>query len=131
MNSERVHFVVSLTIHEGKFEGFAAVAKVMIEGTAKEPGARAYEWYLSSDRSRCRLFETYANAGAMREHMEGPVVKEVLPKLLAFATISGFEVYGMPDAQSAEALRSAGAEIYSHWEGLPERQATGASGGSD
>ena len=34
----------------------------MIAGTQKEPGALAYEWHLSSDRTQCRLIETYADA---------------------------------------------------------------------
>ena len=129
MNSDKVHFVVELTIHEGKFEDFAATAKIMTEGTAKEPGALAYEWYLSDDRRSCRLFETYASADAMREHMEGAVVTELVPKLLAFSAISGFEVYGMPDAQSAAALKSLGAEIFSHWQGLPGQASASSSGG--
>jgi hypothetical protein len=62
MNSQPVHFLVELEIHEGKFDDFAAMAKTMTDGTTKEPGALAYEWFLSSDRRRCRLLETYANA---------------------------------------------------------------------
>lgn len=129
MNSEKVHFVVKFAIHEGKFEDFAAMVKRMTEGTAKEPGALAYEWYLSADRGRCRLLETYANADAMREHLESAVVKELVPKLLGFAALSGFEVYGMPDAQSAAALKTLGAEIFSHWQGLPTQQASASSSG--
>jgi quinol monooxygenase YgiN len=93
----------------------------MTSGTAKEPGALEYEWFLSDDSSRCRLLETYVNVEAMQKHMAGAVVKELVPKLLGFAAISRFEVYGAPDAQSAATLTSFGAQIYPHWHGLPSR----------
>jgi len=119
MNSNRVHFVIDLTISEGKFKEFEATVRLMTEGTAKEQGALEYEWYLTSDRRRCRLLETYANVDAMQKHLGSAVVKELVPKLLTFAAISRFEVYGNPDAQSAAALKSFGAEIYQHWRGVP------------
>jgi len=119
MNQQKVHFLIDFTIHRGKFEDFAAMVKAMIEGTANEPGALGYEWYLSNDHSRCRLLETYANADAVQNHLASAVVQELVPKVLNFAAIARFEVYGSPDAESAAALKSFGAEIYPHWRGLP------------
>lgn len=130
MNSDKVHFVVDLSIGEGKFEDFVTTVKLMTDGTAKEPGALGYEWFLSDDHSRCRLLETYANADAVQKHLAGAVVQELVPKLLAFATISRFEVYGTPDVQSAAALRSFGAEIYRHWHGLQSQQSSTSSSGT-
>ncbi|MBV8208021.1 MAG: antibiotic biosynthesis monooxygenase [Acidobacteria bacterium] len=122
MNSERVHFLIDLAIHDGKFPGFAATVDSMVAGTASEPGALQYEWFLSSDQSRCRLLETYTNAAAMQAHMSGPVVQQLVPRLLTFGRIERFEVYGTPDPQSAAALESMGAVIYRHWSGLPGRR---------
>lgn len=130
MNSDRVHFLLDLAIHDGKFEEFAATVERMISRTAKEPGALEYEWYLSDDRSRCRLLETYSNVDAMQRHLAGAVMKELVPKLLTFATLNRFEVCGAPDEQSAATLKSHGAEIYPHWQGLPSQQSTKASSGS-
>jgi quinol monooxygenase YgiN len=122
MNSQHVHLLIELAIREGKFEDFATTVRSMTAGTAKEPGALGYEWFLSADRSSCRLLETYANAEAVQAHLAGPVVRELVPQLLGSATISRFEVYGNPDAQSAAALSSFGAQIYRHWHGLPSRE---------
>jgi quinol monooxygenase YgiN len=124
VNSNKVHFVIDLAIHEGKFDDFAATLKRMTDGTTREPGALAYEWYLSDDHSRCRLLETYANADAMKQHLAGPVVQELVPKLLTFSTIKRFEVFGTPDAQSAAALTSMGAQIFGHWHGLVSQQSS-------
>ena len=131
MNSNKVHFVIDLAIHEGKFGDFAATLKLMTDGTAREPGALVYEWYLSDDHSHCRLLETYANVDAMKQHLAGPVVQELVPKLLMFSTIKRFEVYGTPDAQSAAALTSMGAQIFGHWHGLPVRQLSAQGSGTN
>ena len=119
MNADQIHFIIDFAIADGKFDDFSAALKLMTERTAKEPGALAYEWFLSDDQRRCRLMETYADVNAMKEHLSGTVVQELVPKLLALAKISRFEVYGAPDAQSAVALKSFGAEIFRCWSGLP------------
>src|SRR5271168_3683374 len=77
MSKANVHLTVELTINEGKFDAFQAIAQTMIAGTQKEPGALGYEWHLSSDRKRCRLLETSADANAVFAHMNGPVVREL------------------------------------------------------
>jgi quinol monooxygenase YgiN len=128
MNTQRVHFVIDLAIHGGKFDDFAAIVRSMTDGTATEAGALEYEWFLSKDNSRCRLLETYANAEAVQAHLAGAVVHELVPKLLAFATISRFEVYGVLDGPSAMTLSSFGAEIYRHWHGLASQRSPAVPG---
>jgi quinol monooxygenase YgiN len=118
MNSEKIHFVIDFAISEGRFEDFEATVRLMTERTSTEPGALTYEWFLTDDQRRCRLLETYADARAVWQHLSGTVVQELVPKLLAFSKMSRFEVYGVPDTQSAAALKSAGAEIFRHWRGL-------------
>jgi len=131
MNSERIHFLIDLAIHEGKFDDFAITAKSMIAGTAGEAGALEYEWFLSKDNSSCRLLESYANPAAVQAHLSSTVVRELVPKLLAFATISRFEVYGNPDEPSAAGLLAFGAQIYRHWQGLPSQQSGTSSTAAD
>ena len=58
------------------------------------------------------------DANAALVHMQGPVVQELVPKLLETASITRFEVYGDPGAQAAEMLVKAGAEIFGIWRGL-------------
>ena len=129
MNSQKVHFLIDLAIHEGKFEDFEATVKLMTRDTGNESGALEYEFYLSDDRSCCRLLEIYTDVSAMQEHLASSVVKELVPKLLALATITRFEVYGAPDPQSAAALKSLGAQIFSHWHGIrPQQSSTAISG---
>jgi quinol monooxygenase YgiN len=118
MSRHRVRFAVDITIHEGKLDEFQSIAKTMIAGTQKEPGALGYDWCLSRDRKRCRILETYADANAVLAHVTGPVVKELLPKLLGTSSISRFEVYGDPGAEASQILTGAKAEIYEVWNGI-------------
>jgi len=118
MNHQIVRFTVSLTIHEGKFEAFQATAKELIAGSRKEPGTLGYEWYLSADRKRCRVLETYADESAMLAHLTGPVVQSLVPKLLELVSVDGFEVYGTPGAKGTEMLGGWGAQMFAFWDGI-------------
>jgi quinol monooxygenase YgiN len=118
MGAQTVHFVVDFNVHPGKLAAFEETAKTLTAGTQKEPGALGYEWYLSRDRKSWRLLETYTNAEAALAHCTGPVVQELVPKLLESASVAGFEVYGDPGAQAAAMLAGFGAVIFEFRQGL-------------
>jgi quinol monooxygenase YgiN len=118
MTKQKVRFNVSLSINEGKLQEFEAIARTMIAGTEKEAGALSYDWYFGNDGKSCRLVETYADADAMLSHMMGPVVQNLVPKLLGVSSLAGFEVYGEPGTSATEMLKGVGAEIFQYWSGL-------------
>jgi quinol monooxygenase YgiN len=118
VTAQTVHFVVDMTIHDGKLAVFEETAKTMIAGVKKEPGALGFEWYLSGDRKSCRLLETYANAEAALAHCTGPVVRDLVPKLLESCSVSSFEVYGDPGAQVTAMLAGFGAAVFAFRQGL-------------
>ena len=115
---DTVRFTVELTINEGKFTEFERIAQTMIARSLEEPGTLGYDWFLSVDRRRCRLVETYTGADAVLAHLTGPVVQELVPKLLQGSSLDGFEVYGDPGPKAAEMLAGVGAEIFELWHGL-------------
>jgi quinol monooxygenase YgiN len=118
MANSLVYFAVDLAIADGKLDQFERVAQEMIAGTHKEQGALAYEVFLSADRKRCLLLETYKDASAVLAHCIGPVVQGLVPKLLESSTISSFEVYGDPGPEAAKILAGVGAKILPLWHGL-------------
>lgn len=67
---------------------------------------------------RCELLETYVDADALLAHFAGPAVQVGVPKMMATASVSGFEVYGDPGPKAKETLAKFGAEIFSYWHGL-------------
>ena len=118
MSSQRIHFKVDLTILEGKFAEFEEIAKELIAGSLKEPGTLGYEWHLGQDRGQCRVLETYADTNAALAHINGAVVKELLPKLLGFCSIDACEVYGDPGPKVREMLQGLKPKIFPYWKGL-------------
>jgi quinol monooxygenase YgiN len=118
MGVETVHFVVHLSIHDGKLAVFEETAKAMTARTQKEPGSLGYEWYISPDGKSCRLLETYANADATLAHCTGPVVRDLVPKLLESASLTGFEVYGDPGPEAGAMLAGFGAAMFGFRQGL-------------
>ena len=127
MTADGIYFVIDLAIGDGNFSDFEATVAAMNEGTAKETGALAYDWFLSDDRKRCRLLETYADAAAVSEHIKGHVVQQLVPQLLQSSRIERFEVYGTPDAASAATLKSVGAEIFPYWSEISSMSRTSLS----
>src|SRR5579864_7858880 len=104
MAMSTVYFLVELTVHEGKLDEFKGIAQEMNAGSQSEPGTLGYEWYFSEDGKRCRLVETYATADDVQAHIAGPVVQQLVPKLLQQATLDRFEVYGDPGPKAAAML---------------------------
>ncbi len=113
-----VRFVVSFAVNEGAFVAFERLARVMAAESQKEPGTLAYEWFLGADRARCRLFEAYVDADAVLAHLKGPVVQELVPKLLETGSVAGFEIYGNPGAEASAVVAGLGAEIFPTWLGF-------------
>jgi quinol monooxygenase YgiN len=118
MATHAVQLHVELTIHEGKFDSFEAVAQEMVASTGEEPGALGYEWCLSADHKRCRIVEAYADANALMAHLNGPAVTQGVPKMLELSRLDRFEVYGDPGPQAAAMLAGFGAEIFESWCGF-------------
>jgi quinol monooxygenase YgiN len=118
MADSTVRFVVSFAINDGGFVAFERIARAMAAEAQKEPGTIAYEWFVSADRARCRLFEAYVDANAALAHLTGPIVREIVPKLLETGRAAGFEVYGDPGPEAARMLAPLGAEIFPRWPGF-------------
>jgi len=118
MANDTVRFIIDLTVRDGQLEVFQGIAEAMVAGSRNETGTLSYDWYLSGDRKRCRLFESYRDADSVLTHLTGPVVSELVPKLLEASTIGGFEVYGNVGPKAAEMLAGFGAEIFRPWHGL-------------
>jgi quinol monooxygenase YgiN len=113
-----VRFVVDLTIAEGKSEAFERISREMTAMTQGEPGTLAYDWYLSADRNRCRLYESYRDGNAVAAHLSGPVVQALVPQLLETSSLTGFEVYGDPGPEASAMLAGLGAQVFGPWHAI-------------
>jgi quinol monooxygenase YgiN len=118
MIEQVIRLTVRCTVTEQQAEAFKAVAAQMTEGSKAEPGTLGYEWFASADGKTFHLLETYTNASAMEAHFMGPVVQQLVPKLVTVSTVEGLTIYGEPSAKVAEMAAGWGAETYSYWNGI-------------
>ena len=118
MIMRKVRLLVEMSIHEGQFDAFDSIAREMTAGSKSEAGTLDYEWYLSADRKRCRLVETYTDSAALAAHFAGPVVQQLLPRITAHCTIDRIEAYGDLDHDMAATLTTSVREIFPAWQGL-------------
>ena len=90
----------------------------MAAETQKEPGTLAYEWSLSADRVRCRLYEAYVDAGAVLAHLKGPVVQELVPKLLEAEASPARRSSATQGPRPPRCSTAMGAQIFPVWQGF-------------
>ena len=113
MTNPGVYFIVDFAIADGKLEAFQTISHSMVEGTQQEPGALAYEFYLDTSQTQCRLIEIYSDSNAALAHSKGRVVRGLVPKLLEVSSLTGFSVYGDLSTEAAALLTQVGAQLYS------------------
>jgi quinol monooxygenase YgiN len=107
---------VEFTITPGRNDAFKSLAHQLTEKTSKESGTLAYEWYFSSDESKCHLVELYKDSGAILAHLNnvGPILQE----LLETSKVTRFEVFGNLNAEVEKALTSFGTKFFKYWDGF-------------
>jgi hypothetical protein len=64
------------------------------------------------------LVESYKDADAVLAHMNGPAVKEFVPKMLEVSSLTDFHIYGDPGAKAEQIVSGMGAKIFARWAGL-------------
>ncbi len=115
--SKPIFLTVSFRIIDGRRSAFESTARQMVAETKKEPGALAYEFYVAKDSAECRLLEGYADSDTAASHLTGPVVTDLVPKLLESATLEAFEVYGDASPRLVEIIANFSAKLFGIVEG--------------
>lgn len=118
MTTKPVWFLVEVSIKPNGLAHFEALVNQMSDLTLNEPGALVYKFFLSPDRTRCRVVEHYADGAAVLAHMTGPVIQTLVPKALEHASIDRFSVFGDPGKDALPILKALGADIYDAWNGF-------------
>lgn len=115
--SDNVYWIFAASVNEGELDNLRALMEEMVAATeANEPGALAYEWWLSEDQSSCHIYERYADAEAVMVHM-GNFGKKYLSRFMSAVTPSQLFVYGADD-NLKKALAAMGGQYYSWFGGF-------------
>jgi quinol monooxygenase YgiN len=106
--SEAVSWNLQLSVQEGRLDDARSLMEEMVQATRREPGTRAYEWFLSNDGSVCHINERYADSSAVVEHL-GNFGANFAERFLACLTPTAFCVYGEPSDEARAVLDGFGA----------------------
>ncbi len=98
-----VSWILECSVKDGQRAALDEVLKDMIEGTSTEPGALAYEWYISEDGTTLHGLEKYASSEAAIAHLNG-FIENWARRFFAAVDVTRYVVYGDPSPAAREIL---------------------------
>jgi quinol monooxygenase YgiN len=105
MDQDALHWIIELSINEGKQYEFQKLAKEMSNMVrCTELGTRNYEWFLSENGNKCLVIETYDSSNSALVHVRGEAINKIFPEVLKVAKITRFEICGKPSKELVDEL---------------------------
>ncbi len=123
MTSE-ISWILQLAVKPGKLGEFTTLMQEMVDSTGNEPGARAYEWFITDDESQVHIYERYADSDATLAHL-GSFGENFAERFLGAVDPTGFAVYGSPSDALREGLAALGPTYLGPFGGFAHRAAGG------
>jgi quinol monooxygenase YgiN len=114
---EEISWVCSVTVKPGLLAEFKQVVAPLVAATKEEPGALAYEYHVGDDQSTVHIFERYRDSNAVVAHVEQTFAR-FAERFIALATVTGFIVYGTPNAEARKILDGFGAVYMTPFDGF-------------
>jgi quinol monooxygenase YgiN len=117
---EEIYWLVTCVVKPGKFEEFTRVVEPLVAATKAEEGSLAYDYTVNEDESLVHIFESYRDSAAVVSH-----VTTVFPRFadgfLECVDITGFIVFGTPDAEAKQILDGFGSVYMRPFEGFTRK----------
>ena len=116
--NEQVFWVLELEINTGKYDDFQTLMGEMIASVKEnEPGTLNYEWFTSSDKSRCHIYERYSDSNAVMAYL-ATFGRQFAERFFSSTEAKRLVVYGNVSDDVRNALEEIGAEFMSPWDGF-------------
>jgi quinol monooxygenase YgiN len=113
MDNDALHWIVELSINDGKQHEFEKLAKEMSDMVRRsEPGTRDYKWFFYEKRNKCLVIETYDNSNSGLVHVRGEAINKIFPEILKVAKITRFEICGSPSEELVHELADDNVDVY-------------------
>jgi quinol monooxygenase YgiN len=122
--TSEISWVLQVAPKPGKLDEFTSLMGEMVESTSNEPGAVAYEWFVSDDGSHIYFYERYADSDAALAH-RGAFGENFAERFLGAVDPAGFTVYGSPSDALREGLAALGPTYLGPFGGFPHRTSGG------
>ena len=117
---DEIYYVVTASVHPGKFDEFRDVVAGLVEETRKENGSLAYDYSVNEQETVIQVFESYRDSEAVVHH-----VTRTFPgfaeRFTECVTIEGFEVYGSPNPAARAILDGFGSTYMKPFEGFTRK----------
>jgi quinol monooxygenase YgiN len=117
---DEIYWVVTASVHPGKFEKFKDVVAGLVAETHKESGSLAYDYSVNEQETVIQVFESYADSDAVVHHVT-KTFPEFAERFTECVTIEGFAVYGAPNPAAREILDGFGSTYMSPFEGFTRK----------
>jgi quinol monooxygenase YgiN len=112
-----IYWVCVFKVKPEQFGEFKQVVAPLVAATKQEPGALAYEYYVSDDRTTIHILEHYRDSGAVVSHVQHTFAK-FAERFTALATVASFVVYGTPQPEARKILDGFGAVYMTPFDGF-------------
>jgi quinol monooxygenase YgiN len=118
MGSEgEVWWILKCAVKDGQLDAFEELMGEMVAATRDEPGALAYEWFVSDDGTAVHLYERYADSDAAITHIDG-FLTSWASRFTGCVDVKGFTVYGSPSDAAREKMAPLNANVLAPWGGF-------------
>jgi quinol monooxygenase YgiN len=117
---EEIYWLVTCDVKPGKFEEFTRVVAPLVAATKAEEGSLAYDYTVNADETLVHIFEAYRDSKAVVSHVT-TVFPQFAESFLECVDITGFTVFGTPDAEAKEILDGFGSLYMRPFEGFTRK----------
>lgn len=114
---EEIYWLVTCVVKPGKFEDFTRVVEPLVAATKAENGSLAYDYTVNEDETLVHIFESYRDSAAVISHVT-TVFPQFADGFLECVDITGFTVFGTPNAEAAQILDGFGSTYMRPFEGF-------------
>lgn len=115
--SDSISWVLAVAVKDGKQDDFRDLMGEMVASTRDEPGAQAYEWFVTDDGGQVHIYERYADNDATMTHM-GNFGSKFAERFFGCVDPIGMWVYGEPNDDVRGALAAAGPQFLGSYGGF-------------
>ena len=117
---DEIYWVVTCSVHPGKFEEFKGVVTPLVAATKAESGSLAYDYSVNDDETMVHIFEAYRDSEAVVNHVT-KTFSQFADRFSACVDVDGFVVYGNPDVAATEILDGFGSVYMTPFEGFTRK----------
>jgi quinol monooxygenase YgiN len=117
---EVIYWLATCEVKPGKFGDFTRVVGPLVAATKAEQGSLAYDYTVNEDETLVHIFESYRDSAAVTSHVT-TVFPEFAEAFLECVDITGFTVFGTPNAEAAQILDDFGSTYMRPFEGFTSK----------